>query len=208
MISITQFFIRTVRPVWCAFLTKLLYSGKRVSIGADFRTDSIPRIIIDKGCVLNIGSNVEFRRNIEIRVHGQSTVTIGNNTRIDRGVRILSANKSNILIDDGARIGLYSVLNGGDSISVGRKALISGFVYLQTSMHGFNTKEKFVQDQGYQHAPVILEEDSWLGTHVVVLPGITIGKGAIVGSNAVVTKSVKPYYVVAGVPAVPLKDRE
>lgn len=151
---------------------------------------------------------MELRRNVEIRVHGNSQIKIGNNTRIDRGVRILSTNKSAIQIEDEARIGLYSVLNGGDSITVGRKVLVSGFVYLQTSMHGYSNKDEFVQDQGYSHAPVILEEDCWLGTHVVVLPGIVIGKGAVVGSNAVVTKDVEPYHVVAGIPAKSIKERK
>jgi acetyltransferase-like isoleucine patch superfamily enzyme len=208
VIRITQYYLRSVRPAWCAFLTRVFYTGSRVKIGSNFRTDSIPRIIIDKGCRLTIGNDVEFRRNLEIRVHGNSQVIIGNKTRIDRGVRILSANKANITISDGARIGLYSVFNGGDSISVGKKALVSGYVYLQTSMHGYASKGEFVQDQGYSHAPVVLEEDSWLGTHVVVLPGVVVGKGAVVGSNAVVTKNVDPYQVVAGIPAKPLKERE
>jgi acetyltransferase-like isoleucine patch superfamily enzyme len=122
-------------------------------------------------------------------------------------VRILAANNAEIVIDSGSRIGLYSVLNGGDSIYVGKKTLISGFVYLQTSMHGFSDRDSSVQDQGYLHAPVRLEEDTWLGTHVVIMPGVTIGKGGIVGSNAVVNKDVDQYQVVAGVPAKPIKER-
>lgn len=48
---------------------------------------------------------------------------------------------------------------------------------------------------------IILEEDCWLGAGVIVQPNIRIGKGAIVGSGAVVTKDVEAYTVVAGVPA-------
>lgn len=191
----------------CGFLTKVLYTGKRVKIGKNFRADSIPRIIVDKRCTLIFGNDVELRRSLEFRIHGQSQIIIGNNIRIDRGVRILAANSAIIKIEDGTRIGLYSVFNGGDSITVGKKALISGYVYLQTSMHGFASKSEFVQNQGYTHAPVFLEEDCWLGAHVVVLPGVVIGKGAVVGGNAVVTKSVEPFQVVAGIPAKPLKER-
>ena len=208
MIQLVQFYLKNVRPAWCAWLTRLLYSGRRVKIGRNFRTDTVPRIIVDKNCRLSIGDNVEFRRNIEIRVHGSSKINVENNVRIDRGVRLLAANKSEINIREGVRIGLYTVFNGGDSIEVGKKALVSGFVYLQTSMHGFASKGQFVQDQGYQHAPVTLESDAWLGTHVVVLPGVVIGKGAVVGSNAVVTKNVDSYQVVAGIPAKAIKERE
>jgi acetyltransferase-like isoleucine patch superfamily enzyme len=51
------------------------------------------------------------------------------------------------------------------------------------------------------HAPIVIGSDAWLGTGVVVLPGITIGEGAVVGSNSVVTKDVQPYMMVGGAPA-------
>lgn len=208
MIRLTQYYIKTFRPRFLALLTKLFYSGSRIRIGKNFKTDSIPKILVDKGCIITIGDNVELRRNIELRSHGSSSISIGNNVRIDRGVRILAANKSKILLGNKVRIGLYSVLNGGDCITIGNKSLVSGFVYLQTSMHGFSHKSVSVQDQGYDHSPVELKEDAWLGTHVVVLPGVVIEKGGVVGSNAVVNKSVLPYQVVAGIPARPIKERE
>jgi acetyltransferase-like isoleucine patch superfamily enzyme len=208
MNSVTQFYIRKFNPVFKGFITRLIYFGSNVKIGKNFRCDSIPRIMIDKSCHLIIGNNVEFRRNIELRVHGTSKIQLHNNIRIDRGVRILAANKANINIQDGTRIGLYTVLNGGDSISIGKKALISGFVYLQTSMHGFKNKQISVQEQGYNHKPVVLENDTWLGTHVVIMPGVTVGTGSVVGSNSVVTKTVLPYKVMGGIPAIELKNRE
>lgn len=205
--SFVQYFIRDFRPKLYGRLTRIIYGGSNVRIAKGLRCDSIPRILIDKEAYLEIGSKVELRRNIELRVHGQSRCVIADNVRIDRGVRILSANQSKIEIESGVRIGLYSVLNGGDSIKIGAKSLISGFVYLQTSMHGFKSKEVGVQDQGYEHAPVQLEADTWLGTHVVVLPGVTLGKGVVVGSNAVVNKSVEAYKVIGGIPAKELKER-
>lgn len=206
MFGLTQKYILEWRPAFNSFLTKLLY-GSKVRIGKNFKTDSIPRIIVNKDATLIIGDNVEFKRNIEIRVHGTSTIAIGNNVKLDRGIRLLSANNARIEIGDGTKIGLYTVFNGGDSITIGKKVLISGFVYLQTSMHGFKDKNVGVQDQGYDHAPVVLKDDVWLGTHVVVMPGCILGKGVVSGSNAVITKSVDEYTVVAGIPAKPLKER-
>jgi acetyltransferase-like isoleucine patch superfamily enzyme len=185
---------------------KFLYSSKRISVGKNFQCESFPSLIINKGCGLTIGDNVLLRKDVEIRSHGNSKIIIANNIRIDRGVRLLAANNSEISIDDGTRIGLYTVFNGGDSIKIGKKVLISGFVYLQTSMHN-HKKDQDVQDQGYSHKPVGLKDDAWLGAHVVVLPGCLIGYGAIVGSNAVVTENIMDYNVVAGVPAKPIKER-
>ncbi len=205
--NIVQFYIRVFKPKALALLTRIIYSGSNIKIGKNFKTDSIPRILIDKKSKLVIGNDVEFRRNVEIRIHNSSQILIENNVRIDRGVRVLSANKAIINISEGVRIGLYSVLNGGDSIFLGKKTLVSGFVYLQTSMHKFDSLGVAVQDQGFVHAPVKLEEDTWLGTHVVILPGVTIGTKSIVGSNAVVSKNVLPNQVVVGIPAKSIKNR-
>lgn len=49
--------------------------------------------------------------------------------------------------------------------------------------------------------PIVIEADAWLGAGVVVLPGVTIGRGAVVGANSVVTRDVPPLHVVAGQPA-------
>ena len=51
------------------------------------------------------------------------------------------------------------------------------------------------------HAPVTIANDAWLGTGVVVLPGVTVGEGAVVGANSVVTRDVPPFTIVAGAPA-------
>jgi len=55
---------------------------------------------------------------------------------------------------------------------------------------------------------IILEDDCWLGTGVIILPGITIGKGAIVGAGSIVTKNVPPFTVFVGNPAKFVKQIE
>ena len=54
---------------------------------------------------------------------------------------------------------------------------------------------------------IIIEEDVWIGSNVVVLSGIKIGRGAVIGAGSVVTKDVKPYSVIAGNPARIVKMR-
>jgi len=201
-----QIWLRSAKPKLMSWLTNLLFCGRNCKIGSDFRSDSLPRIIIDENAYLEIGKHVEFRRDVEIRVHGESKVIIKDGVRIDRGVRILATNSSVITIDSGARIGMYSVLNGGSSISVGVKSLVSGFVYLQTSMHKFDSVGKPIRDQGYDHAEVVVGDGAWLAAHVVVMPGIKIGDNAVVGSNAVVTSDVSANTVVGGVPAKTLSS--
>lgn len=206
MIFYIQQYVKKKAPIIKGSLFRILFSSKRFKIGRSFQCDTFPSFIINKNCKIEIGDNVQFRRNVELRSHGTSVINIESNTRIDRGVRILATNQSEIIIKKGARVGLYTVFNGGDSIYIGEKALVSGYVYLQTSMHN-HKKGKDVQDQGYSHAPVRLEKDAWLGAHVVVLPNCIIGEGAVVGSNAVVTKSIKAFDIVGGVPAKEINER-
>ena len=52
-----------------------------------------------------------------------------------------------------------------------------------------------------KHGPIVIERDAWLGTNVVILPDVTIGEGAVVGANSVVTRNVKAYTIVGGSPA-------
>ena len=194
---------------WPSFLGKLfkfLFAGSKMRIGKNFRCDSFPRMLKDKDASIIIGDDVIFRRNVEIRAHGTSEIRIGNECRIDRGVRILSANNACIMLEDSVRVGLYSVFNGGDSISIGFNSLISGFVYLQTSMHNYKG-EGNIQKQGFTHAPISLGKDTWLGTHVVVFPGVTLEEGCVVGSSSVVNKSFGQNAVIAGIPAQLKKKR-
>ncbi len=204
---ITQYYIRQFRPKMLAILTRLLYAGSKVKIGKGFRCDGIPRIMIDKDASLHIGVGVELRRNVEIRVHQNASVFIGDKVRIDRGVRLLASNHAELILEKAVRVGLYSVFNGGDSIRVGAGSLISGFVYLQTSMHRFEDPKLEVQKQGYRHAPITLGTDCWLGTHVVILPGVELSQGVVVGSNAVVNQSVDAFKVIGGIPAREIKVR-
>ena len=208
--NLTRFIIRlrsNFIPLLYGQLTRLIYHGSNIIIGQGLRCDSIPTITVDPDSKLLIGDNVVIRKDVELRSHGKSTLAIGTNVRLDRGIRLLSSNNATVSVGDGSRIGLYSVVNGGDSITIGERCLISGFVYLQSSMHR-HAKGVYMQDQGYDHAPVALGDDVWLGAHVVVLPGCTIGAGGVVGSNAVVTKDVDKDAIVAGVPARFLQTRK
>ncbi len=57
---------------------------------------------------------------------------------------------------------------------------------------------------------VVIGDDVWIGDKATILPGVTIGKGAVIAANSVVTKNVKPYTIVAGIPAkeIGIKNEE
>ncbi len=193
-------------PRWRAAIVRRCIAGNNVKIGDDVGFGGFPDLQVDDDARVIIGDGVVLRSGVELRAHNGATLVIEKGARIDRDVRLLATNGTRLRVGADARIGLGSVLNGGDDIDVGDKALLSGYVYLQTSMHR-HAIGKNIQDQGYDHAPVRVGNDAWLGAHVVVMPGVTIGAGGVVGSNAVVTHNVAAGEVVAGVPAKTLRSR-
>jgi len=74
--------------------------------------------------------------------------------------------------------------------------------YISDHSHGFDDPELYIRDQPIARvAPVLIRQGAWLGHNVVVLPGVTIGRGSVVGANSVVRSDVPDRAVVAGSPA-------
>lgn len=93
------------------------------------------------------------------------------------------------------------------SITIGNYVRIGQNSKILTLIHQYKSKKipMFLQPDTF--APVVIEDDVWIGANCVILPGITVKKGAIVGAGAVVTKDVPAYSVVGGVPAKLIRKR-
>ena len=97
-------------------------------------------------------------------------------------------------------MGLHIVDNYENLIEIGDRVAIAPNVHLVAVSNPnysiLNKVERFCT-----RGRIKIGDDSWLGVGVVVLPGVTIGKCCIIGSNAVVTKDIDDYSIVAGIPA-------
>ena len=105
-------------------------------------------------------------------------------------------------------IGNHSVVNSGcrldtrGGIRIGDNVGISQQVIILTADHDMS-----LADFGGRNREVVIEDYAFVGTRAMILPGVTIGKGAIVAAGAIVTKDVPEYAVVAGMPAKVIKER-
>jgi acetyltransferase-like isoleucine patch superfamily enzyme len=79
--------------------------------------------------------------------------------------------------------------------------IIGAYCYIISGNHRFGVPDLPVRTQGYEGEPITIGRNVWLGAHVVVLPGVTIGDNAVVGAASVVTSSVPGAEIWAGVPA-------
>lgn len=112
-----------------------------------------------------------------------------------------------------ARIGRYVYIGGGGSIIspivIGDFSMLAAGVCVVGNDHridvvGGPTRLEF---SPAERPVTIIEADCWIGQRATILEGVTIGRGAVVASSSVVTKSVEPYTIVAGTPARPVRKR-
>jgi acetyltransferase-like isoleucine patch superfamily enzyme/glycosyltransferase involved in cell wall biosynthesis len=104
-------------------------------------------------------------------------------------------------IGDGVFIGRNTILSIHSPIIIGANVLIGAYSYITSCNHAFKTRSLPIGAQGYTYAPVTIEAGAWVGTHVVILPGIIVGEGAIVGAGSIVTRNIPPYEIWGGSPA-------
>lgn len=126
----------------------------------------------------------------------------GKGSAIQLGCRFLNLRKVHL----GKRnvINFGCVLDGrkfeirtGDDVSIGPEA---GILTL-----GHDPQSPVFEDRG---GAVIINDRAWIGYRAVILPGVTVGEGAVVGAGAVVTRDVEPYAIVAGNPARKIGERK
>ncbi|WP_349971481.1 acyltransferase [Pseudomonas caspiana] len=105
-----------------------------------------------------------------------------------------------VVIRPGTHLFASEQVNG--VIKIGDGVLIGGGVHIYVSNHEYRDVSRKIIDQGHSSPKsVVLEEGCWIGAGVIILPGVTVGRNAVVGAGSVVTKSVLPFGVYAGNPA-------
>ena len=107
----------------------------------------------------------------------------------------------NLEIGEGSIIGDNCLLDSRNGIKIGKNVNLSSEVHIWTEQHDYRSKDFSCyssSDMG-----VRIGDLAWIGSNTIILPRVTIGKGAV----AVVTKDVEPYSVVAGVPAKKVAQR-
>lgn len=123
---------------------------------------------------------------------------VGQEVNIQRGAHF--GNGWEIEIGDHSDIGLNCTVPG--NLKIGRDVMMGPEVMMMANNHQFSDLSRPMRLQGMnKYRAIVIEDDVWIGTRVIILPGVRIGRGAIVGAGAVVTKDVPPFAIVGGNPA-------
>ena len=131
---------------------------------------------------------------------------IGSETLISRNVSIV--NPENFSLGDYSGLGRDNIIDCHSKITIGSRVLIGPNVTIFTSNHIWSPLERTYYRQGFTYGEVIIGDDCWIGSNVIILPHVKLGKGVTIGAGSVVTKSIPDFAVAVGSPAKVIKYKD
>lgn len=150
------------------------------------------------------GTNLRARNPREFFLGKGAEVHVGNNVLLERKVRFSLGENARVYVGDNTYLADFSNVLAIQEVNIGKNCAISWHVlFMDTSSHPFGYKGEIPSTKV---APILVEDHVWIGCRAVILKGVTIGTGAIVANNAIVTKDVPPGTMVAGNPARVIKE--
>jgi len=141
--------------------------------------------LLIKKSLKRVGSNFKFGYNSEFSDH--RLIEVGNNVFF--GLNTIINTTVSIKIGDDVMFGRSVTIMGGDH-----------------NMSKVGIPMRYVKTEG-ANIPIIIEDDVWVGSNVIILKGVKLGEGSVVGAGSVVTKSMPPYSICVGNPCRPKKIR-
>jgi acetyltransferase-like isoleucine patch superfamily enzyme len=155
-----------------------------------------------------IGDNVVIDDNCCLDAKGTDNrgILIGNGVFVGRNT-ILSCKNGDIVIGDHANLGFNCEIFSASRVRVGKSILMAAYTYLVGGDHLYDRTDIPVLEQGRTARGIDIGDGVWLGTHVVVTDGSTIGRDAIIGAGAVVVGDVPEFAIAVGAPARVTRDR-
>jgi acetyltransferase-like isoleucine patch superfamily enzyme len=177
----------------------------------------IQRLIGRATCRLEPGARLVMTARIRNISGDADNIRVGRNSFI-RGELLVFADRGQINIGEWCYVGEGTRIWSAKSISMGNRVLVSHSVNIFDNLtHPIQAEarhEQVRQILGRGHPselplgeqPVTIHDDAWIGAGAIVLRGVTLGQGAIVAAGAVVTKDVPPFSIVAGNPAVVVRE--
>jgi acetyltransferase-like isoleucine patch superfamily enzyme len=200
------FRIPVIRPVHLGlyyivrFLTRLYFQLKRVFYAEPVfraRCHSVGKRLQLIGGVPYIEGNIKITIGDDCLVYGKTTLT---STRV--------YDEPELIVGDHSCITFMTTISVGQRVEIGNHVLMAFRCFIaDNDGHPFDAVERRTQPVSKEQiAPVKIEDDCWLGANVVVLKGVTLGQGVIIGANSVVTRSIPPFCIAAGIPAKVIKE--
>lgn len=160
--------------------------------------------LVIRGAKVGLGNNFN-----KIYVESYRKVTIGSYNTLCENINIVNYGDGDcsFIMGDNNYVGRDCEFNIGLRILIGDDCLIASGCKFIDSNHGID-KEKLIRLQKGSAKNIVIKNDVWLGSNVIVLQGVTINTGAVVAAGAVVTKDIPAFEIWGGVPARKIGERK
>jgi len=162
---------------------------------------------------LSVGKNFIAEEFCEINCISSNGIIFGDKVTIGTYAIIRPTGKyggelgMGLKVGNNSNIGPFAYIGCSGMISIGNNVMISPRVSIYAENHNFFRSDIPMKEQGVTRKDIVIEDDCWLAANSIILAGVTIGKGSIVAAGSVVTNSIPPYSIVAGIPAKVIKMR-
>ncbi|HBY94800.1 MAG TPA: transferase [Chloroflexi bacterium] len=159
---------------------------------------------------IEIGPNCFIDDDVTIFAHPHGgRIVIGAGSSLMRGCHVEVGDGGSVLIGRDSHIQAGCHLKGFlKSTIIGNRVQLAPHCAFSPYQHGFDDVTVPIKDQPItSKGDIVVEDDAWLGLNVVVMDGVRIGRGAVIGAGAVVTRTIPAFAIAAGVPATVLRFR-
>lgn len=157
--------------------------------------------------------NIEYKRNcylgIGLKIVNRGSINLSKNTIIRPFSHLYTGKNATISIGENSEIGNHSTISSHNSVIIEDDVLTGPHVFIADHNHQYENILQPIYRQGIRYdnnSRVIIGKGSWLGTNVVVVGNVRIGKNSVIGANSVVTKDIPDYCVAAGIPCKIIKQ--
>ncbi len=150
-----------------------------------------------------------------IDIRGKKYIVVNKGFTTGVGCRIEAYpenNEQTLFFGENFQMNDYVHITAMESVKIGKNVLLASKIYISDCSHGTyvgdendSSPTSIPKERKMYSKPVVIEDNVWLGEFVSVLPGVTIGKGTIVGANSVVSRNLPPNVIAVGTPAKPIK---
>lgn len=196
------------------------HAGERLTAGDDPRSSTAIRKILKVLCnpqlaVALLNAQLKIRAKarlpLSVRLYGRIYFRAGGDVEFGDGVSLVGTLVPiEIVSHEGSHIsiGEHTFINYGASITAYREVRIGRHCLLGHHLRIIDRNEYGLEQREIAPpaAPVLIEDHVWIGAHVIILPGVRIGRNSAIGAGSVVTKDVPPNCLVVGNPARVLRQ--
>ena len=143
----------------------------------------------------------------DVTIVSPHRLTLGEGVYLDHGAYLHCGDMEwckdagGVSIGRGSYVGPRCVLFGMGGLEIGEQVMIAPGVVVSTVEHPHRDTSRPMYEQPRVYASIAIEDDVYIGSNAVITPGVRVGRGAVIGAGAVVTRDVAPYSLAMGVPA-------